>query len=87
MPAVGRDNKAFFPTAHGRAAQALALVGRTQHPFARRVRYKMIGTDANLDGVTDTWIVYDESDPTGAQYTGLLATPLRRIEIAQILRH
>jgi hypothetical protein len=87
MPTVDRDNKAFFPTANGRSAQALALTDRTQHAFARRVRYKMRGTDANLDGVTDTWIVYDNDDPTGAQYAGALATPLRDIVIAAVLRH
>ena len=44
-------------------------------------KYKMCGQDHSVNGSFDTWIVYGAPDFTGAQYTGLLNTPLRDIFI------
>lgn len=53
-------------------------------PFAGGVSYKfkMIGMDANVDGLYDTWVVSGTPDDTGASYAGALDTPLRDIAIA-----
>lgn len=41
--------------------------------------YKMRGMDAAISGLYDTWVVTGVKDPTGINYHGSLATPLRDI--------
>lgn len=46
-------------------------------------KYTMIGTDA-VTTAREPWEVVGYADPTAAQYTGGLATPLRNVQILSI---
>lgn len=48
---------------------------------ATTVFFKMVGQDKNNSN-KDTWEVTGTADFTGAQYTGLLTTPLRNVAVS-----
>ncbi len=68
----------YSPSASSAFGMTTAIGGGSAAPTPF---YKMIGMDHNVNGLYDTWVVKGSPDFTGAQYGGLLATPLRKIAI------